>query len=366
MDSRAATRSCSNSAVKSVSRSWSRSPADTRSRSRTRSRSTRRRPASPRRSLRSAARQRVDRSDAWLRFRRRESRASRRTTPVPLYWARVRPAERDAASRSARRPRRAPRLSAAADCSRSPTTIELVFYDQRGGGQSKTADRSADHLADARRRSRRGHSGAVARSGDARRLLVGRAARHALRDRGRPAARTTTAVARLVLLDPAPVNREYRRQFEAEFARRQNSETVAKLRADLAASGLRESRSGRVSAAVVRAERGRLFRRSVGGARPHAFPRDGSDSGFGLGQPRRLRPHASGATGFGNRAGAGRPRTPGPHSRSRRPRPSRARCAPPWSASTARGTFHMLNDPPKCSPRFDPSCPPRQVLSPGR
>jgi proline iminopeptidase len=44
-----------------------------------------------------------------------------------------------------------------------------------------------------------------------------------------------------VLLDPAPVNREYRRQFEAEFARRQNSETVANLRTGLAASGLRES-----------------------------------------------------------------------------------------------------------------------------
>jgi proline iminopeptidase len=45
---------------------------------------------------------------------------------------------------------------------------------------------------------------------------------------------------RLVLIDPAPVNRAFRQQFETEFARRQSDASVAQLRADLAASGLRE------------------------------------------------------------------------------------------------------------------------------
>lgn len=45
---------------------------------------------------------------------------------------------------------------------------------------------------------------------------------------------------RLALIDPAPVTRHYRTAFEAEFARRQAGPEVAALRAELAASGLRE------------------------------------------------------------------------------------------------------------------------------
>lgn len=45
---------------------------------------------------------------------------------------------------------------------------------------------------------------------------------------------------RLVLIDPAPLNREYRREFENEFARRQKSEAIEAMRAELAASGSRE------------------------------------------------------------------------------------------------------------------------------
>ena len=48
------------------------------------------------------------------------------------------------------------------------------------------------------------------------------------------------APARLVLIDPAPLSRQYREAFEAEFARRQTGETVQRLRAELTASGLRE------------------------------------------------------------------------------------------------------------------------------
>jgi proline iminopeptidase len=44
-----------------------------------------------------------------------------------------------------------------------------------------------------------------------------------------------------VLIDPAPVSRVWRAEFEAEFARRQQSATVQAMRDELAASGLRES-----------------------------------------------------------------------------------------------------------------------------
>ena len=54
------------------------------------------------------------------------------------------------------------------------------------------------------------------------------------------AGRTRHRPARLVLIDPAPVNREYRRAFETEFAARQSSAKVASLRSRLAESGLRE------------------------------------------------------------------------------------------------------------------------------
>ncbi|PYO76947.1 MAG: hypothetical protein DMD63_12815 [Gemmatimonadetes bacterium] len=48
------------------------------------------------------------------------------------------------------------------------------------------------------------------------------------------------ALHRMALIDPAPLTREYRRQFEAEFARRQASPEIQKLRDELTASGLRE------------------------------------------------------------------------------------------------------------------------------
>jgi proline iminopeptidase len=44
----------------------------------------------------------------------------------------------------------------------------------------------------------------------------------------------------MVLLDSGPITRTWRQDFEAEFARRQSGERIAALRADLAASGLRE------------------------------------------------------------------------------------------------------------------------------
>jgi proline iminopeptidase len=52
---------------------------------------------------------------------------------------------------------------------------------------------------------------------------------------------TLRPAGRLALIDPAAVTREYRLAFEAEFARRGQSEAVRQGRAALAQSGLRES-----------------------------------------------------------------------------------------------------------------------------
>jgi proline iminopeptidase len=54
------------------------------------------------------------------------------------------------------------------------------------------------------------------------------------------AGRVMPAPDRMILIDPAPVTRAFRAQFEAEFARRQASPEVQALRDELASSGLRE------------------------------------------------------------------------------------------------------------------------------
>src|SRR5215475_5274513 len=116
---------------------------------------------------------------------------------------------------------------------------ELVFYDQRGGGQSKTDDRAPitwqTHVRDLDQ--------VVSELGIDPLDIVGYswggllAMLYAIEA---AAGRATHHPRRLVLIDPAPINREYRREFEAEFNRRQTGADVARLRADLAESGLRE------------------------------------------------------------------------------------------------------------------------------
>jgi proline iminopeptidase len=116
---------------------------------------------------------------------------------------------------------------------------DLLFYDQRGGGRSKTDSRipvtwrtqvedldrvigefSIDPLTVV------GYSwgGLLAM------LFAIESA----------AGRTEHRPSRLVLIDPAPVSRELRRQFESEFNRRQEAPEIVGLREQLASSGLRE------------------------------------------------------------------------------------------------------------------------------
>jgi proline iminopeptidase len=117
---------------------------------------------------------------------------------------------------------------------------DVLFYDQRGGGRSRTDAHDSVTW--------RTHVGDLAHLAREFRLepltLVGYSwggllallfAAEAAADSGLP------ALGRLVAIDPAPISRQYRMVFEAEFARRQASPAVDALRAQLAGSGLRES-----------------------------------------------------------------------------------------------------------------------------
>jgi len=116
---------------------------------------------------------------------------------------------------------------------------DLLFYDQRGGGKSKADARIPitweTHVEDL---------GAVVEEFALDPLsIVGYswgamlALLYTIEQRGNPHLR---APDRMALINPAPLTREYRRQFEAEFARRQQAPDIARMRDELAASGLRQ------------------------------------------------------------------------------------------------------------------------------
>jgi proline iminopeptidase len=160
------------------------------------------------------------------------------TTRIPLYWAAYGP---EGAPRllvlhggpGAHHDYLLPQMLELAD------QYELAFYDQRGGGQSKTDDRTPitwqTHVEDLDQ-------------------VVGELRLYPLTLVGyswggllailysieAAAGRTQHRPTRLVLIDPAPVTRAYREDFEREFLRRQSDASVGKLRTDLASSGLRE------------------------------------------------------------------------------------------------------------------------------
>jgi len=116
---------------------------------------------------------------------------------------------------------------------------DLLFYDQRGGGRSKADARVPitweTHVEDL---------GAVVEEFGLDPLsIVGYswgamlALLYAVEQRSNPHLRTPD---RMALINPAPLTKEYRLQFEAEFARRQQRPEILALREELAASGLRE------------------------------------------------------------------------------------------------------------------------------
>ena len=161
------------------------------------------------------------------------------STPVPLYWVEYGDADAPPllllhGGPAASHEYLLPQMLALAEDHR------LVTYDQRGGGRSRHDDDRAvigwrDQVEDVARVAVElrtvpltivGYSwgGLLAM------LYVIEAA----------AGRVAPPPERLVLIDPAPITRETRAEFEQEFARRQAAPEVAALRAELQASGLRE------------------------------------------------------------------------------------------------------------------------------
>jgi proline iminopeptidase len=116
---------------------------------------------------------------------------------------------------------------------------DLLFYDQRGGGRSKSDARVEvtwkTHVEDL---------AAIVEEFSLDPLSIvgyswgGMLALLYVIEAGRNA--RFRAPQRLALISPAALTREYRRQFEAEFMRRQQAPEIQRLREELAASGLRE------------------------------------------------------------------------------------------------------------------------------
>jgi proline iminopeptidase len=177
------------------------------------------------------------------------------TTTSPLYWAKY--------GRT-----NAPRLlvlhggPGADHCYMLPQMLhlgerhDLLFYDQRGGGRSKSDTRDAitwrTHVEDLR--------AVVTEFGLEPLSIVGYswgamlALLYTIEQRRNP---HLVPPARLALMSPAPLTIKYRRAFEAEFNRRQVAPGIQQSREELAKSGLREKDAA--------AYRERAFELSVAG-----------------------------------------------------------------------------------------------------
>ncbi len=161
------------------------------------------------------------------------------TTDVPLYWREDGPIDAPPVvllhgGPGAHHDYLYPQMLALAESHR------LITYDQRGGGKSRTDDQTPitwrTHVADL---------AAVLREFDVQEpVLAGYswgallAMLYAVES---SADVTMPAISRLALISPAPITREWRSQFEAELAERQRGPVIHEMRAELAASGLRDS-----------------------------------------------------------------------------------------------------------------------------
>jgi proline iminopeptidase len=177
------------------------------------------------------------------------------TTSTPLYWARYGPAGKEPlvvlhGGPGAHHDYLLPQMLHLAE------SQDVLFYDQRGGGRSRTNDQDPvtwqTHVSDL--------LGVVKEFSLDPPTIVGYswggllAVLYALEATGSPPNR-------LVLIDPGPLTRRYREEFEEEFRKRQQGPAIQQLRAELEASGLRER--------DPEAYRQRLFELSVAGYFAH-------------------------------------------------------------------------------------------------
>jgi proline iminopeptidase len=165
-----------------------------------------------------------------------------RSTDVPLYWCTY---GKPGAPRllllhggpGAHHDYLLPQMLALADVGAGH---ELLFYDQRGGGRSKTGENRGTitwetMVSDL--------AAVISEFGFVSPTIVGYSwgALLAMLYASETARRAELPPpGALVLIDPAPISRHYRGQFESEFARRQSSPEVERMRAALADSHLRE------------------------------------------------------------------------------------------------------------------------------
>ena len=122
---------------------------------------------------------------------------------------------------------------------------ELIFYDQRGGGRSKDDGRETitwrtqvEDLARVAAELAPGPLSLLGYSWGG--LLALLYAIDAFGGGDPPLTPPPTKPARLALIAPAPITREFRDDFELELAERQASGAVDELRAQVVANGLRE------------------------------------------------------------------------------------------------------------------------------
>ena len=160
------------------------------------------------------------------------------STPAPLYWCEYGPESAPPllvlhGGPGAHHDYLLPQYLALAERHR------VVFYDQRGGGRSRSDSQDditwrdqVDDVARVVEELRIEPLRIVGYSWGALLSLL-----YLVESTSRPELRRPTSLA---LGSPAPLNRKFRGEFEAEFARRQSSEAIGRVRDELAASGLRE------------------------------------------------------------------------------------------------------------------------------
>jgi len=117
--------------------------------------------------------------------------------------------------------------------------FDLLFYDQRGGGRSRSDARIPvtwqTHVEDLTAIVREFGLDPLSIVGYSWGAMLGLL--YLIEQKKNP---ELPAPNRMAMINPAPLTRDYRQQFEAEFARRQASPEIQALRDELAQSGLRE------------------------------------------------------------------------------------------------------------------------------
>lgn len=159
-------------------------------------------------------------------------------TPVPLYWAAYGPEGVSPllvlhGGPGASHDYLLPQMLALAE------ERELIFYDQRGGGRSRHDDdgvitwrTQVDDLAAIAAEFSLSPFSIVSYSWGALLALL-----YSIEAAG---GSVPLKPKRMILIDPAPVTRRHREQFEAEFNLRQQGEKIGAMRRELADSGLQE------------------------------------------------------------------------------------------------------------------------------